>query len=114
MGDGRAEEQSETDKAKGKLQFHSHLTLMEHRFQSLEVQNLEVLTALWMQTVSFFKQQICPVPYHFLMSDKKLTYDITFKYVSESKSLCKLHICFKKSTTQTCFLEKETLKIPQF
>ena len=94
MGDGRAEEQSETDKAEGKLQFHSHLTLMAHRFQSLEVQNLKVLTVLWMQTVSFFKQQICPVPHHFLMSDKKLTYDITFKYVSESKSLCKLHYLF--------------------
>ena len=27
-------------------------------------------------TVYFFKQQVCPVPYHFLMSDKKLTYSI--------------------------------------
>ena len=65
MGDGRAEEQSETDKAKGKLQFHSHLTLMEHRFQSLEVQNLEVLTVLWMQTVVFFQttDMSCPIPF---------------------------------------------------
>ena len=65
-------------------------------------------------TVYFFKQQVCPVPYHFLMSDKKLTYSITFKYVSESKSLCKVHIRLKKSTTRICFLEKETLKTPQF
>lgn len=52
MGDGRAEEQSETE-TKGKLQFHSHLTLMEHMFESLQVQNLEVLTVLWTQQFTF-------------------------------------------------------------
>ena len=61
-------------------------------------------------TVYFFKQQVCPVPYHFLMADKKLTYDITFKYVSESKSPCKLHIRLKKSTTRICFFRKGDTK----
>ena len=53
MGDGRAEEQSEIEETKGKLQFHSRLTLMEHMFESLKVQNLEVLIVLWMQQFTF-------------------------------------------------------------
>ena len=53
MGDGRAEEQSEIEETKGKLQFYSRLTLMEHMFESLKVQNLEVLIVLWMQQFTF-------------------------------------------------------------
>ena len=41
MGDGRAEGLSAVE-MEGKLQFHSHLTLMELTFTSLKVRNLKV------------------------------------------------------------------------
>ena len=43
MGDGRAEGLSAVE-MEGKLQFHSHLTLMELTFTSLKVRNLKVCT----------------------------------------------------------------------
>ena len=42
VGDGRAEGLSAAIGDKGKLQFHSHLMLMECTFASLKVHNLKV------------------------------------------------------------------------